>query len=53
MALALANSLAKLLGISRTAVFETAIRELAEKKGVINGVSNPEAQGKGGEEKAV
>jgi hypothetical protein len=52
-ALMLATKLARLLGISRTAVFETAIRDLAEKKGVINGVSNPETQGKGREEKAI
>jgi hypothetical protein len=52
-ALTLANKLARLLGISRTAVFETAIRDLAERKGVTSGISNPETQREGGENEAV
>jgi biotin operon repressor len=52
-ALTLATKLARLLGISRTAVFETAIRDLAERKGVTSGISNLEAQGEERKNEAV
>lgn len=49
----LRNALAKKMGISRTAVLEIAVREMAERRGIADGISTAETRRERGEEEAV